>query len=410
MHSKVITSCQSCGFEELEDVLDLGFLPSVNDFQETKDTQREQLFFPTKLIKCKECSLVQLSCIVDKEILFPNTYPYTSSTTKVLRDNFEDLSKESRTLLGLRKDSLVCDVGSNDGNLLSFFADHTRVIGITPEKIGEIAISKGIPTIIDYFTERSCEKVINTFGKVDLVTATNVFAHIDEPRKVLKNIGNLLKKEGVFIAEVHYLKSLLETNQYDTVYHEHMRYYSLSSLAYLLNLENFKIFHAKLIPSHGGSLRIYSSKEDKHKETEQYKTIKLEEEKFFSEKIEIMSYREQVKSQRHHLVKLLSELKLGSNKIVAIGAPSRGTTLLNYCGINSSLITYICEIKGSHKIGMRLPGTSIPVLDESILFEDQPEYALLLSWHIADDLIKILKKKGLKSKFIIPLPMPKIIE
>ena len=298
MYSRNIDECQTCKSKDLKEIVNLGFLPSVNDFQKTNKLEREQLFFPTKLFQCQKCKLSQLSCIVNKEILFPETYPYTSSTTRVLRENFEDLSKECRALVKLNKKSLICDIGSNDGNLLSYFLNHMRVVGITPEEIGNLAIKRGIPTIIDYFSKESCQNVINQFGKPDVITATNVFAHIDHPLKVLDEIDYLLKDNGVFIIEVHYLKSLIETNQYDTIYHEHMRYYSLQSLDYLLKTKNFRIFHAKLIKSHGGSIRIYATKNNDYSSTGQFDLLLKEEEKFFRESIDFLNYQKSVEAKR----------------------------------------------------------------------------------------------------------------
>lgn len=408
--SKVINKCQICNSKELFEILDLGYLPSVNDFQNINESQNEQLFFPSKILQCKKCKLVQLSCIVDKEILFPSSYPYTSSTTKILRENFFDLSKEVDEIIELNSNKLVCDIGSNDGNLLSYFLEKCNVVGITPESIGNIAIKKGIPTIIDYFNKESASKIIKNYGKPDVVTATNVFAHIDNPNGVMENISSLLKKDGVFIVEVHYLKSLIELNQYDTVYHEHMRYYSLESLNNLLSSHGFNIFKVKLINTHGGSIRIFASRSLKYKVDESFNRILNEEKNFLYKDKNITNYKYLVQKQKMDLIKKLIDLKAKGKRISAIGAPSRGTTLMNFCGIDKSLISNICEIKGSHKIGKYMPGTSIPVVEESILFEDQPEYVLLLSWHISEELINNLKKKGLKSKFIVPLPSVKIID
>ena len=184
--SKIIKRCQICNSEDTKDILNLGYLPSVNDFQEIKNDQKEQIFFPSKLIQCQNCKLVQLSCIVDKEILFPSSYPYTSSTTRILRDNFSELSQEVDELIKLDKKKLVCDIGSNDGNLLTYFLEKSKVVGITPEDIGNKAIEKGIPTIIDYFNKESCKKIIKNFGNPDVITATNVFAHIDNPNEVME--------------------------------------------------------------------------------------------------------------------------------------------------------------------------------------------------------------------------------
>ena len=408
--SKIIQKCQICGSIEFKDILNLGYLPSVNDFQEIKNDQEEQIFFPSKLIQCQNCKLVQLSCIVDKEILFPSSYPYTSSTTKILRENFNELSKEVDELINLDKNKLVCDIGSNDGNLLSYFMDKSKVVGITPEDIGNKAIAKGIPTIIDYFKKESSKKIIENFGNPDIITATNVFAHIDNPNEVMENISFLLKKDGLFIVEVHYLKSLIETNQYDTIYHEHMRYYSLECLNNLLSSHGFKIFNAKLINTHGGSIRVFASRSNNFNVSKSFYQILENEQKFLYEENNLFSYKKIVQKQKIDLLKTLIELKNNKKTVFGIGAPSRGTTLINFCGIDKSLISNICEIKGSHKIGKYMPGTAIPVVDESILFENQPDYVLLLSWHISEELIYNLRKKGLKSKFIIPLPSVRVLD
>ncbi len=408
--SRIINKCQICDSKQFKDILDLGYLPSVNDFQEIKNDQEEQIFFPSKLIQCQSCKLVQLSCIVDKEILFPSSYPYTSSTTRILRENFSQLSQEVDELITLDKTKLVCDIGSNDGNLLTYFLEKSKVVGITPEDIGNKAIAKGIPTIIDYFNKESSNKIIKNFGNPDVITATNVFAHIDNPNEVMDNISSLLKKDGLFIIEVHYLKSLIETNQYDTIYHEHMRYYSLECLNNLLSSHGFKIFNAKLISTHGGSIRVFASRSLNYKISNSFHQILENEKKFLYEENNLFSYKNIVQKQKVDLLKTLIELKNKKKSVFGIGAPSRGTTLLNYCGIDTSLVSQICEIKGSHKIGKYLPGTSIPVLDEEILFKEQPDYVLLLSWHISKELIDNLKKKGLRSKFIIPLPNVVIID
>ena len=406
--SKIIKKCQICSSRKFKDILNLGYLPSVNDFQEIEYDQEEQIFFPSKLIQCQNCKLVQLSCIVDKEILFPSSYPYTSSTTRILRENFNELSQEVDYLIKLDKNKLVCDVGSNDGNLLTYFMDKSKVVGITPEDIGNKAIARGIPTIIDYFSKESSYKIIENFGNPDVITATNVFAHIDNPNEVMENILFLLKKDGLFIVEVHYLKSLIETNQYDTIYHEHMRYYSLECLNNLLSSHGFKIFNAKLINTHGGSIRVFASRSNNYSVSKSFHQILENEQKFLYQDNNLFSYKKIVQQQKVDLLKTLIELRNNKKTVFGAGAPSRGTTLINFCGIDKSLVSNICEIKGSHKIGKYMPGTSIPVVDESILFDNQPDYVLLLSWHISEELINNLRKKGLNSKFIIPLPSVKI--
>src|SRR3989344_1619017 len=217
--SKVVEKCQVCFNENLAPILFLGYMPPVNQLHKIGDKPKEQPSYPAQVLYCSNCHLVQLGLIVNPKILFPSEYPYTSSTTKILRDNFIELYHESKLITDLKSDDLIIDVGSNDGNLLSNFKDNHRVLGITPEEIGNLAIKKGIPTIIDYFTPKVVEKIKSEHGKAKIVTATNVFAHIDNINEITEMILGLLDKKGVFISESHYLFSLIQTLQYDTIYH-----------------------------------------------------------------------------------------------------------------------------------------------------------------------------------------------
>jgi hypothetical protein len=369
----------------------------------------EQPSYPAEWLYCDNCHLVQLGLVVDKEVLFPPEYPYTSSTTKVLRDNFSDLYAESSQMIDLDKNDLIIDIGSNDGNLLSNFQNNHRVLGITPEEIGNIAIERGIPTIINYFSENIVEKIKKKHGTAKVITATNVFAHIDDVNKITELILELLPADGVFISESHYLLPLMRTLQYDTIYHEHLRYYSLHSLKYLFESHGLEIFHVKEIPSHGGSIRVYCAKKGNY---DIQKTVaeQLDKEKdLVIDTDNFKKFQSEVVLSKLKLHKLLCEIKERGESICAIGAPSRGSTLVNYVGLDDGIINYVCEIEGSHKIGKYLPGTLISVVEEKAMFENQPDYALFLSWHIADELIPKIRKKGFKGKFIVPLPEPRVI-
>ena len=219
-------------------ILSLGLIPPVNQMSHLKSNLNDQVFFPTELFYCSKSKLVQLGIEVNKKILFPKEYPYTSSTTKVLRDNFAELSKEVAEYYPLDKKDLIIDIGSNDGNLLSNFKKYCNVLGVTPENIATIAVKKGIPTIQDYFTKNLSSKIKKKYGEAKIITATNVFAHIENILTILNSIKYLMKKDGIFISESHYLYDLIQYNQYDTIYHEHLRYYSLSSLdIYLIKLD-----------------------------------------------------------------------------------------------------------------------------------------------------------------------------
>ena len=227
--SKIIDKCQFSNKKDLIRVLSLGFLPGVNQMQKVGSYKNFEYFFPTNLVFSPSSKLFQIDNIVDKKILFPKSYPYTSSTTKILRENFKDLYFETNSLVNLEKKDLVVDIGSNDGNLLKRFKD-CKILGVTPEKVGYKAIKEGVPTIINYFDKKVVNKIIKTFGKAKVITATNVVAHIDKIDELIKNILKLMKPEGVFVSESHYFLSLVETLQYDTIYHEHLRYYTVTSL------------------------------------------------------------------------------------------------------------------------------------------------------------------------------------
>ena len=263
--SRPVTRCQISNSKKLDSLIFLGYLPPVNALRKIGSTPEEEIFFPAELLYCNKSKLAQLGCIVDKEILFPYSYPYTSSTTKILRENFVNLYKDTQKIIKLKKDDLIIDIGSNDGNLLSNFKNNHKVLGVTPEKIGKIAIKKGIPTIIDYFNEKTSSKIIKKYGKAKLITATNVFAHIDNINNIVKSILKTLTLDGIFISESHYLLPLIKTVQYDTIYHEHLRYYSLASLNYLFKKHNLEIIDTKEIPTHGGSIRVYAARKGLYK-------------------------------------------------------------------------------------------------------------------------------------------------
>jgi hypothetical protein len=347
---------------------------------------------------------------VDPKIIFPSSYPYTSSTTKILRDNFAELYQECKTIVKLGAQDLIVDIGSNDGNLLNNFKGLHKVLGVTPEEIGKLAIQNGIPTIIDYFGRDIVTRILSENGHAKVVTATNVFAHIENINEILKDIIDLLSNDGVFISESHYLLPLIETLQYDTIYHEHLRYYSLHSLKYLLEGHGLQIIHAKRIPTHGGSIRVYAARPGVYPVKDTVAKLLKEEKPMVTNKDNLLKFKKRVVISKLELQAMLLGIKNAEKRVYGISAPSRASTLINYVGIDDGILDCVVEIKGSHKIGKYVPGTLIPVLEESKLFNDQPEYALLLSWHIADELAPKLKKNGFKGDFIIPLPNPYLLK
>ena len=405
--SKTIDRCQISGSKDLKSVLSLGYLPPVNKLKKINSLLFEDTFYPADLMFSSKSKLLQLSTIVDKEILFPKEYPYTSSTTKILRENFKELYKDCKKIVNFSSKDLVVDIGSNDGNLLNNFKNHHKVLGITPEKIGKLALKRGINTLIRYFDKPTSKFVLKKFGKAKIITATNVFAHIENVNILIKNIKNILKEDGIFISESHYLVSLIKTNQYDTIYHEHLRYYSLLSLKYLFQKHGLEIIHAKKINTHGGSIRVYASRKNKFKVKTSVQKILNFEKKFINWKT-FHNFKKNVVSSKLKLYSILKKLKDKGNKIYGIGAPSRASTLINYVGLDENIIDCVLEIEGSYKIGNYIPGKKIPILSEKKLYKDPPDFVILFSWHISKELKLNLKKRGYKGKFIIPLPYPRI--
>ena len=407
-NSKIVNKCQVGCKTKLKKIFFFGYIPAVNDLKSVHKETAKIESYPLELLFCNSCKLGQISCIVDREILFPKSYPYTSSTTKILRENFLELSHELKKFYNLKKNDLMIDIGSNDGNLLSNFQSQCKVLGVTPEDIGKVAIKRGIPTIIDYFDKETVKKINYKYGKAKVITATNVFAHIDQLNNLMSNIKNALTKDGIFISESHYFIKILNSLQYDTVYHEHMRYYSLTTLNKLFKSKGLRIFHAKEIDTHGGSIRVYVSRSKKFPISKNVNKILSREKKELNmRKLEIFKNKI-INTKVENLNILLNIIKKGKT-ILAVGAPTRGSTLVSYFGIDEKIIKAVLEIKGSQKIGHYMPGTKIPIVEESEIRKYNPDYLYLLSWHIKDSLIKIFKKNGYKGKFIVPLPKPKII-
>ena len=406
--SVVVERCQVCDYAPLSPVLFLGYLPPVNQMRTIGQLPREQPAYPALVLSCPRCSLVQLGLIVDKEILFPPDYPYTSGTTKILRDNFGELYEESQTIISMGPQDLAVDIGSNDGTLLSNFqGSGHRVHGIEPSQVGNLANQRGIPTTIGFFDRALAEQTRKQHGPAKIITATNVFAHIEHIHEIVESILLLMDEKGVFISESHYLLALVETLQYDTIYHEHLRHYSLQSLQYLLQMHGLEVIHARRIPTHGGSIRVYAARRGAYAVRSSVSEM-LKKEAGVLDAEQLKRFKDRVVQSKLELYGLLRDIKRQGQRIYGIGAPSRASTLINYVGLDDGILDCVLEVPGSLKIGKYMPGTLIPVLEESRLYADQPQYALLLSWHIADELIPKLRRKGYKGRYICPLPTPTI--
>jgi hypothetical protein len=407
--SVLVEKCQISGAADLQSILFIGFLPPVNTMAPIGTRLDEQPAYPAELLYCRESRLVQLGLIVDPAVLFPPHYAYTSGTTRILRENFAELYEEVMRLYPMDRKDLAVDVGSNDGTLLSnFLKGGHRVCGVEPTDTHKLARERGIATINAFFGPQAAAQVVAEHGRAKIVTATNVFAHIEDVHQIVESIVAMLDDDGIFISESHYLVPLIETLQYDTIYHEHLRYYSLQSLKYLLEMHDLEIIHAKPIPTHGGSIRVYAARRRQRPiQPSVAELLAVEDRELTWDRF--MDFRRRVSQSKLDLMAMLKDIRGKGERVYGVGAPSRASTLVNYVGLDDSIIDCVLEIQGSYKIGKMMPGTLIPVLEESKLFTEQPEYALLFSWHIADELIPKLRQKGYRGRFIVPLPSPVVV-
>jgi len=399
--------CQICACEKVEKVLDLGVHPPPLNFLSEKNDKNEKSY-PLKLYFCHMCNLVQLEKAVDPNVMF-RTYTYTSGVSNSFKIHLEKFAKYIIEKFQLKSDDLVIDIGSNDGTLLQFLKFNTKVLGVEPSNVAEISKKNKIPTINDFFNEKVAEQILSKHGKAKIITALNVFAHVDKLDSFMKGIRSLLHEDGIFVTESQYLMDIIEQLEYDTIYHEHLRYYGLKQLKRLFEMHDMEVFDAERIPAQGGSIRVFASFKGKYPENLSVKKILENEEEHKLHDIKtIKEFARRVDENKKQLKKILLDLKHKGNSIAAISAPARSSTILNFCNIDSSILDFVAE-KSPLKIGKFTPGTHIKVVDDSTLSKIQPDFALLLSWHLKDSIIPKIKNDGYKGKIIVPLPTVQVI-
>lgn len=405
------SKCQICKSSGLEEILSLGHQPVVQEYLTSKDLHGSEVTYPLNLCRCPKCGLVQIDYIVDPKIVFPPHYPYRTGLTNMLIKNFRSLADILEQKYQYRKGDLIVDIGSNDGTLLQGFKDKgMRVVGVEPTGAAKVANKNKIPTFQAFFDKKTVAQITKKHGKAKIITATNVFAHINDARTLVKNIANLLDKDGVFVSESQYLMDIIEKLEFDTIYHEHLRFYSLKPLMRLFEYAGLTVVDVERIGAAGGSIRVYAMKGKRTQSEHVKEFIKKEEEAGLYDPVALKNFADKVINAKLELVSLLSGIKKGGARIVGLTSAARSNTLLGFTKINTHLLDYLGEKTGSPKIGLFTPGTHIPVADESQILKDQPEYVLVLSWHIGLELVKKMKEMGYKGKFVIPLPDPRIVD
>jgi len=409
------TTCRFCESKNLVEVLNLGIVPLAGGFLKENEFANEK-FYPLALNFCKDCNLLQVSNVVSAEVLFKN-YFYFSSAINTLVSHLADFAREvtDRFLKGRVKPS-VFEIGCNDGVMLKPFAKlGVRAVGIDPATNVVNSINSNEITVInDYFSEKSARKILSDHGSFDAVTSSYSFAHIDDMISVIKGVKTLLKDDGVFIFEVYYLGTLIEEMQYDMIYHEHMSYYSLFSLDNFLKSFGMEIFDTTFTPGvRSGAVRFYARNIGKRGEPVSQAVEKMrreESERGYDKESTFINYAKRVEKTRSELLCVLDELKKKGKNIIGYGASGRGTTIMNYCGIDNKYLDYVVD-DAPAKHGFYTPGTHVAIKPwDAIKGGPFPEYALLFAWSFISEVKKrrsdYLNQQG---KFIVPLPEVTIV-
>jgi SAM-dependent methyltransferase len=402
-----------CASLKLGLVIDLGMHPHSDDFLEAERLDQVEHVFPLRLVSCGDCGLLQIDYFVNPDILYRTNYVYESSITKSGVAHYKQMAADIAEKFNFPQDgsSLAVDIGSNVGVLLTGFKEQGfGVLGVDPaERVASKANANGITTIIDYFSKEVADKIVSEFGKAKVITGTNVFAHLHDIDSATEGIASLLDEDGVLVIEAPYALDFIEKVEYDTAYHQHIGYLSVKPMqSYFkrFGLELFDVLHRDI---HGGTLRYYVGHAGKHAISSTVATY-LEKEEVFGlyTPTRLSEFRNDVYKQRSQLVSLLETLKQEGKTIVGISAPAKGNTLLNFCHIDSYYLDYITE-KSEFKQGLYTPGTHIPIYSDAKILEEQPDYALILAWNFAEEIMNNMtefRERG--GKFIIPIPFPVI--
>ena len=406
------SNCQICNSKKLNLVLDLGHQPLCDSLLTKEMLNKLEKTFPLRMMWCEECCLAQLDYCVDGNEVYHPDYPYRTGITKELVEYLENMSSSLIKKYNLNENDLVVDLGSNDGTLLNGFKNNRiNVIGVEPTNISQIANKNNVETIQDFFTVDVADNIKTKIGEASLILATNMFAHMATIGEVISGIELLLKPDGVFVFENHYLLDVIEGGQFDTIYHEHLRTYSLKSLIKLFSYYNFTVTDVERGTRYGGNIRVHVTKGKNRNVSESVESLLKLEEKSGLYKIETYEkFADRVKQAKNDFMNFILKIKSEGKTIVGNSCPGRSVTLLNYYGVDSELLPYIAEQPTSLKLDKFLPGKHMPIINNEILIKEQPDYVVLLAWHYAKPIMDQLKERGLKSNFIIPLPDMTLLE
>ncbi|HEY3272820.1 MAG TPA: class I SAM-dependent methyltransferase [Methanocella sp.] len=404
--------CRFCRSNDTKLFLALGETPLANSFLSKEDLKADtEPIFPLDVYFCKNCGLSQISYVVPPENVFKN-YIYFTSTSDLVHKHSEYLAASFKDRFKLTDKSFVMEIASNDGCVLSYFKKTgVRTLGVEPaENIAKVAIAAGIETYVDFFNDKTAAILKDKYGKADVIIGRHVFAHVPEIHGFVKGLKDMLAENGVIAIEAPYLADFIDKTEFDTIYHEHLSYLSMKPMSMLFAMYDMELFDVEHVDIHGGSMIYYIGHKGRHQKTRRYDELLAKEVTGGYNRLETYeNFARRTGEIKVDLLRLLKELKKDGKSIAAYGAPAKGNTLLNYCGITSDMIDFVVD-KSPYKQGLYTPGTRIPVFAPEKLASDMPDYTLMLAWNFADEILqqqKEYREKG--GKFIIPIPRVTVV-
>ncbi|MBI2928366.1 MAG: class I SAM-dependent methyltransferase [Verrucomicrobia bacterium] len=403
--------CRSCGSTHGSLVLDLGLQPLANNLLTPDDLAKPEPKFPLRLAVCESCWLLQILDLVPPVELF-SEYLYFSSFSDALLRHAQEAAERYVREFGLGASSFVVEIASNDGYLLkNFHRAGVPCLGIEPAaNIARVAREQGIDTLTEFFNAQTARQVAAARGPADLILGNNVFAHAPDPNDFVAGLALLLKPAGRIVLEFPYAVNLFANTEFDTIYHEHVFYFTLSALVPLFARHGLTLFRVERLPIHGGSLRLFVARAGEHGvEPSVPALLELERAKGIRSLDFYAGFAEEVAAIKRGLAGLLRRLKEEGRSLAGYGAAAKGSTLLNYCGIGTDLLEFVAD-RSTYKQGRLMPGVHVPIVPPGQLLEHRPDYTLLLTWNFAEEILQqqqAYRERG--GKFIIPIPKPAVV-
>lgn len=407
---KTYNICRSCGSSNCTDLFDFGITPLSDNLLTAKELTEEEIKVPLSLMLCEDCTLVQIKEEVKPEILFCQDYPYYSSVSKYLMEHFRNSALDIIDRKKLNDKSFVVEAASNDGYMLKNFIEKgINVLGIDPaDGPAKVAQENGVNTLNTFFSKELAMKIASEQGKADVFLANNVLAHVANLNGFVAGIRAVLKDDGLAVIESPYLLDLLDHCEFDTIYHQHLCYYSVTALQHLFNRHGLYLNDLKHVPIHGGTIRMFVETKKNYSDVivsymDKEGKLGVEKASFYNE------FTGKIDRLKTDLIKMLEDLKSQGKKIVGYGAAAKANTFMSYIGIDNKYLKYIADLS-KYKQGLFFSGNHLPIVHPEQLIKDQPDYVLILAWNFADEIIKQQDEYRAKGgKFIVPIPELKIV-